>query len=710
MKIIFCLLFILSFHIEMQATERQALIGDSIAVFYPPGFNAQEILPSLALVREPGEIGSLPEQWKLHVEFSNVCGKNVACIPVSPHTDLYGTGEVKGNLVRNGTNITLWNTDNVCYGKYHGRRLYQSHPWVLGVRKDGTAFGIIADNTYEQEITLGDEIRFISSGPPFRVIVIERQTPQLIMQALAELTGKMPLPPLWSLGFQQSRWSYYPDTRVKEIADTFRLKNIPCDVIWIDIHYMNDYKVFTFSPKHFPNPGHTNDYLHKHGFKSVWMIDPGVKKENGYFVYDSGNKKDVWVKTQQNDDFVGEVWPGECVFPDFTQPKARNWWANLYKDFMAYEVDGVWNDMNEPSVFNFPGGTMPEDNIHTGGGNLPQGTHGRYHNVYGMLMIKASREGIKKANPDKRPFILTRSNFLGGHRYGATWTGDNAATWKHLKVSIPMSLNLGLSGQPFNGPDIGGFGGNATPELFGHWIALGAFYPFSRAHSMRGTDNQEPWSFGAEIENVSRIAMQRRYRILPYLYTCFRKASLTGVPVMQPTFFADVRDQQLREEQEAFMLGSDLLIIPKWAEQPRLPKGSWHSISLVGEDSENDEYQPDVKIRPGSIVPLCEMIQNTTEYSLDTLTLVIAPDENNEATGWLYHDDGDGYGFRKGDYCYVMFSAKKRNNEIIIDILNKEGKRNLSTKIFNLQLISDEGVTEIKGKKPGELKITINNQ
>lgn len=272
-----------------------------------------------------------------------------------------------------------------------------------------------------------------------------------------------------------------------------------------------------------------------------------------------------------------------------------------------------------------------------------------------------------------------------------------------------MSLNLGLSGQLFSGPDIGGFGGNATPQLFGHWIALGPFYPFSRAHSMRGTDNQEPWSFGEEIENVSRVAMQRRYRLLPYLYTCFRNASLTGIPVMQPVFFADIYDQKLREEQEAFLLGTDLLIVPKWAEQPKLPKGNWRSISIAGEDSKNDKYQPDVKIRPGSIVPLGKIIQNTTQYSIDTLTLIISLNENNKATGRLYHDAGDGYGYTKGEYCYLMFSATKRNNQVTIEIQDKKGKLDLETKTFNLQLITEKGIIESKNRKPENLIIKTTN-
>jgi alpha-glucosidase len=227
---------------------------------------------------------------------------------------------------------------------------------------------------------------------------------------------------------------------------------------------------------------------------------------------------------------------------------------------MTKGVDGVWNDMNEPAVFDGPDWTMPIDNIHKGGEKLPEDLHLRYHNVYGMMMVKASREGILAANPDKRPFLLTRSNYIGGQRYAATWTGDNAACWEHLRMTIPMSLNFGLSGQPFNGPDIGGFDGNATPDLFGHWIATGAFFPFCRAHTTEGSDNQEPWAFGPEIEGVSRVALQRRYRLLPYYYTLFHQASVDGMPIMRPAFFADLKNPDLRREDQIFLVGADLLV------------------------------------------------------------------------------------------------------------------------------------------------------
>lgn len=676
--------------------QRVALIKENIAVFYPDNFSKNNHLPSLALIKEPAEIGSLPSNWKTMVAFSESHGKSYAYIKVDDETDLYGTGEVTGSLIRNGSTRKLWNTDNFTYIRDNGQRLYQSHPWVLGVRQDGSAFGVLADNTWKQELSLGYNITFASEGPSFRVIVIEGETPQQVVQELATLTGKIELPPLWSLGFQQCRWSYYPDSRVKEIADSMRIKNIPCDVIWMDIHYMDGYRVFTFSPKDFPNPNSTNDYLHSKGFKSVWMIDPGVKAEKGYSVYDSGTKSNVWVNTDKGEPFIGKVWPGNCVFPDFTQKTTSTWWSNLYKDYMAKGIDGVWNDMNEPSVFEGIDYTMPVTNIHKGDSELPMGSHLRYHNVYGMLMVKASREGILRANPDKRPFILTRSNYIGGQRYAATWTGDNSASWSHLKMSIPMSINFGLSGQPFNGPDIGGFSGYATPELYGHWMAIGAFYPFSRAHKASGEQNAEPWSFGPEIEKVARTALERRYRLLPYLYTLFYEASTTGLPVMRPVFFADTKDLSLRKEEQAFLLGNDLLIVPKWADSPKLPKGNWQTVSIVGEDSKLDKYQPDLKIRPGAIVPLGDIIQNTTQYSLNNITLLVSLDEKGKAFGKLYCDSGEGIDYQKGQYSIIEFTAKRVENKVVLESTT-DGNYSLNNKLLKVQLITNRGIQFAEG-------------
>jgi alpha-glucosidase len=687
--------------------DHAAQIGDGIAWFVPRGYSSRTN-PSLALAAEPREKHFLPSGWRLTPEFFAENKETCASLKIPKGSSLYGTGEVSGPLLRNDQSIEIWNTDNFAYKKDNGRRLYQSHPWVLGVRPNGTAFGVLFDTTWKSELQTGsDEIVFESEGPAFRVIVIDRNSPQAVMRGLAELIGSMPLPPRWALGFHQCRYSYYPDARVREIASEFRKRRLPCDVIWLDIHYMSGYRIFTFDSKRFPDPKATNNYLHQNGFHSVWIIDPGVKAEAGYSVYDSGSRRGVWVQTKDGRTYKGEVWPGMCVFPDFTMPDARQWWAQLNRDFVANGMDGIWNDMDEPAVFNTPDWTMPEDNHHRAGGGLPAGPHRMYHNVYGMLETMATRKGLLQARPDKRPFVLTRSTHLGGQRYAATWTGDNMARMEFLKESVPMSLNLGLSGQPFSGADIGGYAGNATPDLFGQWIALGVFYPFSRAHAAVESISQEPWAFGKKIENVSRTALERRYRLLPYIYTLAFNTSVTGEPIMQPVFFTDPKDPDLRAEDQAFLFGPDLLVIPTWAQDPRLPHGIWREVSLLDGTRENDGYQPKLEIRGGAIIPLGCVVQNTNQPSLKPLTLLVCLDENGKAKGSLYEDAGDGFEYRKGDYALTQYRANRQGDSVVVKMESRRGNKKIPDRDIKVELVTDNGVLAGSGLESKAIVISL---
>ncbi len=695
MKLKISILFIiilstLSIKAENIPIQKSTLVGKGIAEFIPKGFD-QNKTPSLILKEEPVSRGNIPANWSLLPQFTVVNGKANASLKVAEGISLYGGGEVTGPLLRNGQYVKLWNTDTGAYGVEGGKRLYQSHPWVMGVRKDGTAFGIVFDSSWKSELyTNSDEIKFNTEGALFRVYIIDRESPQAVLKGLSELIGTIKMPPRWSLGYHQCRFSYGSEQRVREIADTFRQKNIPCDVIWMDIDYMDGYRVFTFDKKNFPNPKKLNDDLHNKGFHSVYMIDPGVKVDPNYSIYQSGTANDVWVKKPNGEEYHGKVWPGDCTFPDFTSPDVRKWWANLYKDFLATGLDGVWNDMNEPAVNDneLPEaqrlGTMPYDTPHRGGGNLPAGSHLLYHNAYGRLMVEASLNGIMAANPNKRPFLLTRANLLGGQRYAATWTGDNWAGWDHLKLSVPMSLTLGLSGQPYSGPDIGGFLNNTDKDLWANWLGFGVFLPFVRGHACAGTNDKEPWAFGEEIEKTSRIALERRYRMLPYLYTLFYEAANTGMPIMAPVFFADIKDPKLRREQEAFLMGENVLVIPSFAKNPSLPSGIWEEFSLVNGDL-SDKYQAKLKIRGGSIVPVGKIVQNTNENSFDPLTLLVCLDEKGNAQGKLYTDAGDGWEFQNGDYSLISFTAERKKNQVSIKI-SKKGKRNIDKEIKDIRV------------------------
>lgn len=668
-------------------TGKVTLVGEHIVEFIPEGYDVSRT-PSLILLHEPEKKGEIPVDWKLIPHFTMMNGKSNASLDVPEGTSLYGGGEVTGPLLRNGQKIKMWNTDNGMYRIDGGSRLYQTHPWVLGVRTDGTAFGVLFDSFWKAElITNSDKIEFNTEGAPFRVYIIDRESPQAVLKGLAELTGTISMPPRWAIGYHQSRFSYVPEARVKKVANTFREKKIPCDVIWFDINYMDEFRVFTINNKDFPDPKRMNKYLHDSGFHSVYMIDPGVKVDNNYFVYKTGKEKDVFVRDIYRNEFHGKVWPGACAFPDFTRPETRIWWAGLYKDFMANGIDGIWNDMNEPSVFDGPGGTMPESNMHLGGGNLPTGSHLMYHNAYGRLMVEASYNGMIAANPDKRPFLLSRSNIIGGQRYAAVWTGDNEATYEHMKLSVPMSITLGLSGQPFNGPDIGGFASNTTADLWGHWLGFGAFFPFCRGHASCDTNNKEPWAFGKELEKESRMALARRYRLLPYLYTAFYTAHMDGQPVLAPVFFTDLKDLNLRGEEQAFMLGTDILVIPAFAKNPALPKGVWEDLSLIKGDTKG-KYQAKLKVRGGAIIPVGKVIQNVNENSFDPLTLVVCPGTNGKAEGSLYWDKGDGWEFQKGEYQLLTFKAELVNeHNLIVKVMNNKEKQQIDFGMVTIEVL-----------------------
>ncbi len=699
--------FLSSLAIASCAMAQTALMSsDSVAVFYPAKYDAKQHEPSPIFEHEPVAVNPLTASWPLHVDFSENNGHSVATIKVAEDVDFYGTGEVTGPLRRNGRTIELWNVDTPVYGIDGGSHLYQSHPWVMGLRKDGTAFGIIADNTWRQKITTADhEVTFDSEGPAFRVIIIERESPKALMQALVNLTGHMQLPPLWSLGYHQCRHTYYPDTKVMDIANQLRSHSIPSDVIWMDIDYMDGYRIFTFDPKGYSNPAKLNAYLHQNNFKTVYMIDPGVKVEKGYFVDDQGTAGDYWVKTRDGKPFEGNVWPGACHFPDFTRPEVRTWWATLYKDFMAKGIDGVWNDMNEPAIFGQPESTMPRDNQHFGGEGLEPGTHLRFHNVFGLNMVRASRQGLLLANPQKRPFILSRSNFLGGHRYAATWTGDNLSSPEHMELSIPMSLTLGLSGQPFNGPDIGGFCENSNGELVAQWTAIGAYFPFVRNHNTKGTIAQEPWAFTEKELDVCRTALNRRYMLMPYIYTCFREASINGMPVMRPLFMNNPKDLSLRSEDRAFLLGGDLMVRPQWAGQVAQPDGGrWQKFTL---EDQTDSYQAELSQRPGSIIPLANLAQSTAEMRTDSLTLLVCVDSTGKAEGELYEDNGEGFGYQKGQYRLTKLKAVKHKKQLVVSLVQKEGQMSPIERKIRIGYVSKGKVKYSAWKTGNEITVSF---
>ncbi|KAF3447894.1 hypothetical protein FNV43_RR08601 [Rhamnella rubrinervis] len=629
-------------------------------------------------------------------KFECLLGQQIVKLELPIGTSLYGTGEVSGQLERTGKRVFTWNTDAWGYGP-GTTSLYQSHPWVLAVLPTGEALGILADTTRRCEIDLRKEstIQFVAPSSYPVITFGPFASPNAVLMSLSHAIGTVFMPPKWSLGYQQCRWSYDSEKRVLEITRKFREKDIPCDVVWMDIDYMDSFRCFTFDKKRFPDPKSLVKDLHQSGFKAIWMLDPGIKQEDGYFVYDSGSKEDVWIQKADGKPFTGEVWPGPCVFPDYTQAKVRLWWANLVKDFVSNGVDGIWNDMNEPAIFKTVTKTMPESNIHRGDEEIGGcQNHSHYHNVYGTLMARSTYEGMKLANKNKRPFVLTRAGFIGSQRYAATWTGDNLANWEHLHMSVSMVLQLGLSGQPLSGPDIGGFAGNTTPKLFGRWMGVGAMFPFCRGHSETGTVDHEPWAFGEECEEVCRLALKRRYRLIPHIYTLFYMAHTTGTPVASPTFFADPEDPNLRQVENSFLLGPLLVYASTVPHQEMdnlqcvLPKGIW----LIFDFDDSHPDLPALYLQGGAIIPVGLPYQHVGEHNpTDDLTLIVALDENGKAKGILYEDEGDGYGFTEGEFLLTHYVAELQASIVTVRVSETEGYRKRPNRHLHVQLLLGGG-------------------
>ncbi|MCB9846217.1 MAG: DUF5110 domain-containing protein [Phycisphaeraceae bacterium] len=594
---------------------------------------------------------------------------------------------VAGPLRRNGTSIRLDNFDAWGYAAA-SRKLYQSHPWVLGVRRDGSAFGMLFETTRRATISLRRSVTCIAMGPAPAVVVIERAHPMEVVEALATLTGCAPMPPRWALGYHQCRYSYMTAERVLEVGREFRARRIPCDGLWMDIDHMSGFRCFTFDHERFPDPRGLHHALHEMGFHAVTMVDPGIKVDHRYGVYRSGRAGGHFLRTPHEP--PGEVhvrvWPGQCALPDFLNSRVREWWSEQCRELTSVGADGVWNDMNEPAAFDAgPRKTISDDIPHRADADLGgPGDHGRYHNVYGMQMARATSEGLARLRPNRRVFVLTRANFLGGQRYAACWTGDNTSNWSHLAMSIPMVLNLGLSGQPMVGPDIGGFSENATPELFARWMGIGALLPFARGHSEKDTKDHEPWSFGAACEATCRRALERRMRLLPYLYGVARESAMTGRPIARPVFMADSTDASLRGIEDAFLLGGDLLVRANVSEpsangQGSMPEhgrpvpvlASWRDLRL---ESEDDEVLPRLAIRPGAIVPIAPIMQHTGEHPVKPLTLLVNLDARHEARGSYYEDDGETLDFRQGQYRLTTFEAAgDERGGVVVRIESVEG-------------------------------------
>ncbi|HEX4695620.1 glycoside hydrolase family 31 protein [Sphingomonas sp.] len=592
----------------------------------------------------------------------------------------FGLGDKTGPLDRRGGAFTLWNTDAFGYSPATDP-LYKSIPFVIGLNESGGTYGLFMDNTWRGFMDLGKSERaafsFGAEGGGVDYYVMTGATPKDIVQDYAYLTGPAPLTPLWALGFQQSHWSYMTQAEAQGIADRLRADKIPADMLWLDIDYQDRNRPFTVDKKAYPDLPGLVARLDAMKMKLVVITDLHIAdaRNQGYAPYDSGIAADVFMKNPDGTPFVGPVWPGPSLFPDFTQARVREWWGRNYAGFVKMGVAGFWNDMNEPAVFNPPTKTVPIDVVNTidsPGFVTRKTTQAETHNVTGMLNACATYEGVKKLAADRRPFVMTRASYAGGQRCSATWTGDNSSSWAHLSLSTTQLVSLGLSGFSYAGDDIGGFAGAApSPELLTRWIEVGAFNPIMRDHYQKDKPAQEVWVHGPQQEAIRRRYIEERYRLMPYIYALADENSRTGLPLMRPVVLeypAVVKGgDRVGGTEDQFLLGRDLLIAPPttWeSSQPYdigLPGTGWYDY-WTGEriaaprlkETPRLDRLP-VFVRPGAIIPRQPLVQSTGETPKGAIEINVYP--GPDCAGTLYLDDGVSFAYQRGGFLRQSISC-----------------------------------------------------
>ena len=633
----------------------------------------------------------------------------------SPEDEHYfGLGDKPGPLDRRNEAFVDWNTD--AFGWQESTDpIYKSIPYFMTFHKGVTA-GLFLDNTWRASFDFNKEYRdgysFGSEGGPLDCYFLYGPDPKEVVKTWAWLTGPTPLPPLWAFGYQQSRYSYYPEAEVRRIASRLRSEKIPADVIWLDIDYQLKNRPFTVDPERFPHFDQMIKDLRAEHLRTVVITDLHIADlpNAGYKPYDEGADGDHFVKNPDGSTYVGVVWPGKAVFPDFTQKSSREWWGTLYGDFVKKGIAGFWNDMNEPAIFLVPSKTMPDDvqhRINEPGFAKRTATHLEVHNIFGMQNSRGTYEGLLKLEPNLRPFVMTRASYAGGQRYATTWTGDNSSNWNHLRQTVPQLVNLGLSGFAMAGADVGGFAGSPQPELLTRWLEVAAFQPIDRDHTAIGTNPQEPWENGTQEDvNLRRKYIEERYRLLPYIYTTAEEMSKTGMPLVRPLFLefpnGSVDGQPLDlTDSGSFLLGDDLLItqspFPDEVDDysVALPAVGWYDFwtgarvdSSTGRKGIDNApiAQPEVRVhrtlstlpvlaRAGAIVPEQPLVQSTEEKPEGPLTLRVYPPTavGNDCAGSLYLDDGVTYDFRKGESLREEMTCRLTADGIVVTVKPRTG-------------------------------------
>jgi alpha-glucosidase len=604
-----------------------------------------------------------------------------------PQERHFGFGE-RATLDQTVGTKTFWNVNARQYGPTTDE-MYCSIPVFVAHRPDVT-YGFFLNTPGWAQIRAApnsDSWIAAAAGSELDYVVAHGRDPAQVLERLTALIGRIDLPPRWAIGYHQSHWGYDSAATLSGVAGEFARRQLPCDAVHLDISYMDGHRVFTWDPERFPDPASLVADLERNGMRCVAIVDPGVKLEPGNAVFDAGVDRDVFIPDATGELVSGYVWPGRCVFPDFLRPDVRRWWGDLHSVLVDAGVAGIWNDMNEPAIYDGPVGAeivasvveMPREAVQ-GPADQPV-RHADVHNLYGLTMARAAAEAMARLRPDRRSFALSRSGFAGIQRHAAVWTGDNTSSWEHLRMSLPMLCNLGLSGVPFVGADIGGFWGDATPELFARWIEAGVVYPLMRGHSHKSNRPNEPWGFGAEVEAIARHALQLRHQLRPYLYTLFREASLTGAPILRPLLWAFSTDPRAVAVEDEVLLGDAVLAAPVCRPGQRerdvyLPAGRWYDWwGGTAYDGPVDESvaAPLDRLplfgRGGTLVPLAT-VDGHGQANDELLTLRVFP---GDGAGWIYDDDGESFEYRRGVFALRRYRVRTDGDETVVRLTAIEG-------------------------------------
>ncbi|MCB9793150.1 MAG: alpha-glucosidase [Alphaproteobacteria bacterium] len=559
---------------------------------------------------------------------------------------VHGLGGRSGGLDHQGRLRVFRNTD-AYDGAWGGFAPEQDPPYTsipLSMENRGGRFhGVFTDSTWTMSADLGASEPGVqvweAEGGALDRWILPGPTPAAVLEAYSALTGRMAPPPRWALGFHQCRWGYADAARVLEVARGFRDLDIPADALWLDIQHMDGFRTFTFDPVNYADPAGLAAELEALGFRLVVISDPGIKVDPGWSVYDAALAEDLLLRRPDGQVFTGQAWPGESAWPDFSLPAARDWWAAEVEGLVGLGVDGIWLDVNEPTTFPEGGSGTTVDDAVRAHGEGQASTMAELHNAYALLEAQATWAGLAAGAPARRPFILSRAGSAGVQRHAALWTGDAPSTWTHLADTLPMLLNLGLSGVPMSGSDVGGYSGGASAELYARWMALGAASPFFRSHVTLGAEDQEPWAFGTEVRDLSRDLIRWRYALLPTWESLFIEASENGSPPLRPLLWADPEDPALWDVQDQAMIGDWLMIAPALVEgattrEVVLPEGRWLEWWSGAAYEGPATVEVDLRLaslpiflRAGGLVATRDPAGSAPEGLADPLILELAPTE-----------------------------------------------------------------------------------